>query len=357
MESIGSRREAQARAEWIRTFRAELHALEKAGVLQLTDEQKLRIRTHHDSMLASLSQAFDIDATEAQKKLSWGMRIASTLGAFAFCAALYLFFQRFWGVFPVSVQVGVLIAAPLFSLIAAQTVFKRERTPYYTFLLTTISAAAFVVNLSMLGEMFGLTPSPAALLVWGAYGLAAAYHFRMRLLLAAALGCLVCYAAGACTAWFGFDWITFGERPENFILAGLALLTLARWMPHPRDADFQWVYRVLGLAALFVPMIVLAEWPDGTYLPLEGRTVEYLYQILGLLSSAACIWLGIRARFPAGVNISAAVFSVLLLFKMVDWWWDWMPRYLFFLLIGCIGVVLVAMLQRFRSRFSKAEGI
>jgi uncharacterized membrane protein len=355
MQPINSRREAQVRAEWIRVFQEELAALEHQGVLELTPGQKAKVRAHHEAILASLTRSFDIDSTEAQKKISWGMRIASMLGAFAFCAALYLFFQRFWESLPTPLQIAVLVIAPLIFLFAAEIVRRHERTPYYTLLLTTISAGAFVLNLSMIGQMFNVTPTPGALLAWGMYGLLLAYHFRLRLLLAAAVACLICYAAGAYTSWTGFDWLSAGDRPENFILAGLGVLGLAQWLPHPKGSDFQWVYRLCGLTAALMPMIILSEWGYRSYLPLEAKSVAYLYQVLGLLSSAAGIWLSIRERFTAGVNVSTLVFSLLLLLKMVDWWWDWVPKYLFFLIIGCAGVLVVAVLKRLRIHVREAE--
>jgi predicted RND superfamily exporter protein len=34
----------------------------------------------------------------------------------------------------------------------------------------------------------------------------------------------------------------------------------------------------------------------------------------------------------------------------VDWWWDWMPKYLFFLVIGLISVALLVVFKRLRAR-------
>ena len=34
--------------------------------------------------------------------------------------------------------------------------------------------------------------------------------------------------------------------------------------------------------------------------------------------------------------------------KLFDWWWQLLPRYLFFLLLGLIAVLLLVMLQRWR---------
>src|SRR6267142_3709088 len=106
-----SQADAQKRADRIRAFREELRTLEAEGVLALPDEQKLSLARHHDETLHRLSQAFDIDTTEAQKQMSWGMRIASFLGALALCASVYLFFYRFWGLFGTAAQVALVLPA------------------------------------------------------------------------------------------------------------------------------------------------------------------------------------------------------------------------------------------------------
>ena len=356
MPSIRNRREAQARADRIRAFRDELRELEGASLLQLLPEQRTEVDAHHESILGALSRDFDVDTTDARKKVSWGMRIATTLGAIALCAALYLFFQRIWGLLVIPVQVVILIAAPLVFLALAEIASRRERTPNYTFLLSTISVAAFVLNLSMIGEMFNLTPSAWALLAWGVYAVALAYHFQLKLLLAGGLASLACFAAGSFTSWFGLDWLTFGERPENFILAGLVLLALAKYLPHGRDSEFSTVYHLLGMLALLLPILILSFSGVPTYLPLFPETVEAIYEVCGFLVCVLIIWIGIRDRFTARVNVGAAFFVILLYSKLYDWWWDWMPGYVFFLLIGLIAILLVAVFKRIRDRMPELEG-
>jgi uncharacterized membrane protein len=355
MPSIRHRREAQARADRIRAFRDELRELENASILQLQPDQRAQVDAHHESILGALGRQFDIDATDARKKVSWGMRIASSLGAIALCAALYLFLQRIWGLLVIPVQVVILISAPLVFLALAKIASKRERTPYFTFLLSTISVAAFVLNLSMMGEMFNLVPSPWALLAWGLYAILLAYRFHLKLLLAGGLTSVVCFAAGTFTSWFGLDWLTFGERPENFLLAGLVLPALAKYPRHVRDSEFAAVYRILGLTLLLLPILLLSFSGVPTYLPFFPETIETIYETFGFLVSVLIIWVSIRGGFTAGVNIAASFFVILLYSKLYDWWWDWLPGYVFFLLIGLIAILLVAVFKRIRDRMPELE--
>jgi uncharacterized membrane protein len=208
----------------------------------------------------------------------------------------------------------------------------------------------------MIGQMFNLTPSPWALLGWGLYAILLAYHFHLKLLLAGGLVSIICFAAGTFTSWFGLDWLTFGDRPENFILAGFVLLAVAKYLPQGRDPDFRDVYRLVGLLALFLPVLLLSFSGIPTYLPLAPETVEAAYALFGFSLSALSIWLSIRARFPAGVNVAAGFFVILLYSKLYDWLWNWMPGYVFFLLIGLIAILLVAVFRRIRDRMPELEG-
>jgi hypothetical protein len=38
--------------------------------------------------------------------------------------------------------------------------------------------------------------------------------------------------------------------------------------------------------------------------------------------------------------------------KFVDWWWDWMPKYLFFLIVGLTALALLWAFRRLRARLA-----
>ena len=85
---------AQRSADRIRLLRQELASGEIQSVLDLTPGQRLRFDEWSRAQLAALAGQFDVDTTASQKRVSWAMRIASTLGAIALCAAVVLFFIR-----------------------------------------------------------------------------------------------------------------------------------------------------------------------------------------------------------------------------------------------------------------------
>jgi uncharacterized membrane protein len=94
---------------------------------------------------------------------------------------------------------------------------------------------------------------------------------------------------------------------------------------------------------------VLAVGGRGSYLPLEAKTVERVYEFGGLLTSAGAIWLGIVRQWTGIVNTGSVFFTIFLFFRLYHWWWDWMPKYLFFAAIGALSIVLVVAFKRLRA--------
>jgi hypothetical protein len=48
--------------------------------------------------------------------------------------------------------------------------------------------------------------------------------------------------------------------------------------------------------------------------------------------------------------MGALAFVAFLYVKLHSWWWDWMPKYLFFLLIGLTAIGLLYVFRRLRGR-------
>ncbi|MEO8661587.1 MAG: DUF2157 domain-containing protein [Bryobacteraceae bacterium] len=358
MEKSGERRPvlsqsaAQQSAERIRLLRQELATEELQQVLGLSPEQQARFDDWARTRLTQLAQEFDVDTTVSQQRASWGMRIASTLGAFALCAALVLFFMRYWGNLETYLQVAIVFIVPLLALGCAEFAAARERTLYFTGLLAIVAFAAFVLNLAVLGSIFNITSTERALLAWGAFATVVAYRYGLRLLLAAGLLLLISYGAATVTAQSGYRWFDFGERPELIALLAVLVFCAPLVIRHYRHTDFPAVYRLIGAVVFFLCVLSLAEWGVSSYLPLSQHDVERLYELLGLLTSAAAIWLGIRQHWNGLVNTSAAAFVIFLFSRLYHWWWDWMPKYLFFAIIGGLGIALVLILKRLRGQMA-----
>jgi uncharacterized membrane protein len=213
-----------------------------------------------------------------------------------------------------------------------------------------------VLNIVMLGLIFNITPSDKALLPWAAYALLLAYSTQARVLLAAGILCLLAFIAARVGTWGGLYWLGFGERPENFLPAGLLIFAVPLLLSQQRFDGFAVIYRVFGLLALFLPMLVLAHWGEASYLDFSSSGIEAAYQLLGFVSAAAVIGLGIRRDWPEVVNTGLTFFVIFLYTKLFDWWWASMPKYLFFMLLGLTAVVILLILRRLRSASGRLGG-
>ncbi|MFO1324724.1 MAG: DUF2157 domain-containing protein [Burkholderiales bacterium] len=353
---MATRSTAQQRADDIRVFRAELERLQEEGALTLSDEQRAGVQRHQDALLAEFARSFDIDRDAHAKQLSVGMRVASFLGALAFAAAVFFLFYNFWGLLTETVQVVVLVGASLASFLLTMWMRERDTTGYFTNLCAMVAFACFVLNVFMLGQAFNLTPSDNALVAWAALGFLLAYACDSRLLLAAGILCLIGYISARAGAWRGVYWISFGERPENFLPSAIVIFLVPQFVDHRRYPGFPTIYRVFGLLAFFLPLLVLAFWGSASYLDVDASTLEHGYQVAGFLSSAAVIWLGTRREWPAVFNTGVVFFVVFLYTKFFDWWWETMPKYLFFLVVGLSAILVLFVLRRLRGAASSKEG-
>jgi uncharacterized membrane protein len=353
MTEPAGRAEAQRRANRIQAFREELEALEREGALILSPEQRSALEHHLAGTLAELSRRFDVDATESQKQISWGLRIVSTLGGLAFCAAVFLFFYRFWGLLSTPAQVAVLALAPALAVAATHVAARKERTLYYAALLSMVAVASFILDLTALGQIFNLIARPAALLAWGAFALAIAYSYGLRLPLAAGLVCALGYVAASLAELNGAYWLSFVERWEQILLPGLLVAAVGLTTAHRARPEFPPVYRLIGLLAVFLSILSLSRG-EPSYLPIQPNRAKVLYEALGFVAAGGAVWLGIRRHWAGVVNLGATSFAIFLFSKYFDWWWEWMPKYVFFFVVGLTAVLLMVLFRKLRARIREA---
>jgi uncharacterized membrane protein len=346
---MSSRTEAQQRADEIRVFRREFARVQREGVLELSEAQRAALSVHHDGLLAQLSKTYDIDHDARAKNLSWGMRIASFLGAIALAASVFFTFLQFWGRIPQNLQVAILVLAPLALLAVTQWIQGREATGYFTKLAALVTFTCFVLNIAMLGQIFNITPSDKALVPWAAFALLLAYTCDLRLLLVAGILCIVAFIAARTGTWSGMYWLDFGQRPENFLPAGVLMFLVPLVIRHDRFAGFAATYRISGLLTVFSTILVLANWGHGSYLELDANLIEGCYEVLGFIGSAATIWLGARRNWADVVNTGVTFMVLFLYTKIFDWWWEIMPKYLFFLVVGMSALLILFVLKRLRA--------
>ncbi|MDM5271901.1 DUF2157 domain-containing protein [Sulfurovum sp. zt1-1] len=343
-----SKEDAQKRVDQIAYFKAELDQLEQNDVLTLSEMQKISVNNFHQTLINSLAIAYDIDASVQEKQLSLGMKIASFLGALALAASIFFLFYQFWGVFSTLSQVIILIMAPMIGLGATVYAYYKEKTGYFAKLIGLVTLASFVLNISMFGQIFNITPSVNASLVWALFAFLLAYASDTRLLLAFGIIFFAGFLSAKVGTWSGIYWIYFGERPENFMPAAFLLFFISL-LNHHRFSGFQVIYRVFAMLLFFIPVLILSNWGDISYIDAHYDTVEAFYQIIGFTFSAGAIWLGIKQHWGEVVNTGNVFFVIFLYTKFYDWWWEWMPKYLFFLIIALSSILILLVFKRLRT--------
>lgn len=351
--SITGKTAAQRRSDRIEAFNAELAQLARERVLTLTPEQYRHVADYHAGLIARFGEDYEIDRSQREKQLSWGMRVVSFLGALALAASVFFLFHQYWGWFATEAQVFILIAAPLLTLAATVLIAARDRSGYFAKLAALVCFACFVLDIAMLGQIFNVRPSDGALLLWAAFAFLLAYAYDIRLLQVAGIVCISAYIGACMGTWSGAYWLYFGARPENFFPAAAVLFALPFFIDHRRYTGFSATYRICAMLLLFVPMLILANYGGASHLDLSRENVEALYQIAGFVLSAAFIALGLRLGWNEAVNTGTVFFVIFLYTKFFDWWWQAMPKYLFFLVVALTAIGFLMLLRRLRAYGSR----
>ncbi|MDO2092845.1 hypothetical protein Q2458_25330, partial [Escherichia coli] len=77
----------------------------------------------------------------------------------------------------------------------------KDTSGYFSKLAAMVAFACFVRDLTMLGQIFNVAPSDLALVPWALYALLLAYLCNARLLLAAAILCVMGFIAARVGTW------------------------------------------------------------------------------------------------------------------------------------------------------------
>ena len=350
-DARSARQDAQRRVDQVEAFRRELEELERDSVLALGFEERNRIERYHAQLLGQLARQFDVDRSEGQRQMSLGMRIASLLGAVTLSAGVVLFFYRVWGLLATPAQVALLVSVPLAALAGIEVAARREKTLYVATIIALVACVAFGLNLSVMGAVFNIIPTPVALAAWSVFALAVAYAWGLPLLLFAGLAAGMAYVV-AVVAWAtGLDWMSSIGRPEPLVALGLLTLALSSSRLAGRHEGFPATWRLAGIVATLLPILFLSVWPEVfsyRFLPLGG--LHALYDTAGFVLPAAAIGIGIKRRWLEVANVSAGFLVLFIYAKCFDWWWSLMPGYLFFLLLGGLSVVTLVVLGRLRTK-------
>lgn len=347
-----SGQDPQRRVLRIEAFRSELATLEAEGGLVLTSEQRARLVAHHGQLLVRLAGALDLEAGATVGRVSWAMRLAALLGGAALLAALVLFLHRIWVHLPAAVQWAVLAGAPLTLLGTLEWASRRGWPQYYLSLLALAAGVLFVLELNALGTVWNLAPTPHALLTWSLFAVFVGHAVGARLVLGAGL-VLACAYAG--TLWLlakGAHFSGILEHPRH-LLPAAAVVYVVPWMLRGRfSGGWAGVYRFSGAALACVALLVESLSEHAAWGVASPRRFAMVAQLAGLGVGAGLVFHGIRLAQGELVRLGAAAFVVFLYARLHAWCWSWMPKYLFFLMVGLLGLGVVLVLRRLRWRWT-----
>jgi hypothetical protein len=338
---------AQQRADQIAAFRAELDELRREGMVPWPDADLARVAAHQDAVLARFAQQFDIDRTEAARRMSRGMQIASLLGAGALVAAIVSFFYRVWGALGTPAQVALVTAAPVAAVLIMVAAGRIERTRYVASLFAIVACGAFVLQTVVLGQIFNLRATPHVIAAWGLFALAVATPWRFAFPYASGVVALAVYVPALLLWVNGSSWYAVSERPE---LLGLSAACGVAVVARAPEEVADWSRAVLLVVALGALLVL--TYGAGSFLSADRAFVELFYQFVAAAVAIGLIAVGLRRGLDDVVTIGSIFGGLFLLTRFVDWWWDWMPKYLFFLIIAAVALAWIGGLRMARRRLA-----
>jgi hypothetical protein len=347
------RSDAQQRAHQIRAFQAELAALKAAGVSPLTPEQESELAAYHERVLGRLAAEFDIDRSDAAGQLSRGMRLVSFFGAIALTAAIYSLVERFWGRLDLREQVFLLAAFPLMALVGVELSARRERTLYIASLFALVAYGTFWLAVGVLSWRLNIPVTPGVIWAGAIFGFGLAVPYRFRLVLAVALGALAVAMAATMFSVAGVEWPEVFARFDPLMCAGFSLLLLAPALSQ-LDRGFAAVTRLVAVGIGLLGLLVLSAAGTSSLVPINASAIEVIYQVVMLVVCIGLLVVAVRRGWNESVSLVSVALALFLLMRYVDWFWNLLPRFLFFLTLAALSFAWLWAMRRMRGRQGQA---
>ncbi len=349
--AMPDRLDAQRRVNQIRAFRAELTALKAAGRSPLSPEQEADVAAFHDGLLPRLAAEYDIDRSKGAGQLSHGMRLLSFFGAVTLTAAIYSLVERFWGRLDLPLQTTLLTAFTLAALTGVELSARRERTLYVASLCALVAYGTFWLTIAVLGESLNVPVTPIFIWAGVVFGVSLAIPYGFRVVLAGALAALAVAVAATLFQVAGYEWPQAFERLEPLAIAAFSLLLLAAPLAQV-DRGFAPVVRLVSLTIGLGALLVLSVSGNSSLLPVRRAVAEGIFQALMLIACVAVLTVSIRRGWRESVRLASVMLALFLLLRYLDWFWDLLPRYVFFLILAALAFASLLILRRVRGRLA-----
>ena len=365
-----------------------------------------------NGLLATLAAApASARASVNERKLGRGVTILINLGAIALAAGLLVFFASNWVEFGRGAKVASLFALTVFFYVAGfeLTGEGRGSFPKLGLALVFLGCVMFGADIVLLALIYDLTAEHAwSLLIQCVAWLSIAYVVRSRLVLFLALvGVVAWFGAEVGYSWGGY-WLYLG-RPFHFIGLGACLLAVGGVHAWRGRREFAAAWALVGLLLVYLSTLILSifdlqknfrvEMSTATWLVWLLFVAPYVLAIVSLavmhlrwrrttltdppvllvlfllvvmtvasviavthqardgwfillltLLSAAGIYLGIAWESPVFLNTSLVFFAVNLYTRFYEYFWDAMPKSLFFIVGGAALILGGVWVERMRRR-------
>lgn len=346
-----------------------------------------------------------------ERKLGHGVTILINLGAIILAAGLIIFFASNWIEFGRAAKIASLFALTLFFYLVGFELTQEGRWnfPKLGLALIFLGCVMFGVDILLLALIYDLTAEHAwALMMDAAAWLAIAYLVRSRLVLFLGLiGVVSWFGAEVGYLWGGY-WIYLG-RPLHFIGLGACLVAMAGIHGWRGQRSFAAPFALVGLLLIYLSTLILSifdvqkgfraeTWsaPVAVWLMLIGPYLfvlaalvfihvrwqrtrmtdppalvvlfllalmllssviawtpgprEIWFILLLTLFTSAGIYLGIAWESSVFLNTGIVFFALNVYTRFYEYFWDAMPKSLFFIIGGATLIAGGIWVERIRRR-------
>jgi hypothetical protein len=329
-------------------FREEVATLRHEGVVDADDATLARIAVRHDELLAAAARDERIDLTREEARLSAGMRLATLLGAMAFSIAWGMFVSSMWDDLGEMAKLLLIWIPPILLVVATEAATRRESTGYVANILATVGAIALAVATVATTRLYELEPSRWQLFLVGVYALALAYRHRLIMPLLIGAPAIGAWGWSLAAVLRAEPWQQAFEVAEPAVVMGAIALVIGT-IRRSDPMEFRFVLRAGGVVAICWALLVLGVAGEASWFG-PGNVVEGSHQVIGALAFLAMVWHGLRTDDPILARGGGVALVLFLFLRMVDWFWDAIPDWLFFLLVGALAFGALLLLQRLRRR-------
>ena len=392
-----------------RILREAIQGWRAAGALDADQAERL---------LATLAPAPRAQrAVSNERKLGRGVTILVNLGAIILAAGLLIFFASNWIEFGRAAKIGSILALTLFFYVAGFELTREGRLsfPKLGLALIFLGCVMFGTDIVLLALIYDLTAEHAwsFLVQWIAW-LAVAYVVRSRLVLFLGLiGITAWFGAEVGYCWGGY-WLYLG-RPFHFIGLGVTLIAVGGVHAWRGRREFAAAWALVGLLLVYLSTLILSifdlqrnfrlemsvaptlvwlmfsapyvlaivtlavihvKWRRVSLAEPPAMLALFLLIALAIVSVVAItphsrelwfillltvltssgIYLGIAWESPVFLNTSLVFFAVNLYTRFYEYFWDAMPKSLFFVVGGAALILGGIWVERMRRRLVRQFG-